>query len=217
VRCKDPGMETVQNLPQDPQTAELAYRLIAIETDEQRARWRADFIGAYQTVFQRAPYFERFTPAEVAGIWKRLTTTPESITLIAATPKDRIVGFGIAIPLRFQKDVARELSGLVTAPDTYYFAELGVLPEFRGHGVGRAMVRERLERIPQDRYTSVVLRAPANRDGDFELYSAMGFTEMGVSQEVSNLRMDGRVTTDRRVFLHCVLSQLRLDDAPATP
>ena len=118
---------------------------------------------------------------------------------------------------RCQQDVARQLTGLVSPADTFYFAELGVLPEYRGHGVGRALVRERLARIPRDRYTSVVLRAPSTRDGDFELYSAIGFTDMGVSQDVSNLRMDGRVTTDRRVFLHCVLSQLRLDDAPATP
>lgn len=210
-------METVDAKPQAPQTAGLSYRLVPIETDAQRARWRPDFIGAYQTVFQRAPYFERFTPAEADGVWRRLTTTPDNISLVAATPEDRIVGFGIGIPLRFQRDVARELTGLVGPHETFYFAELGVLPQYRGHGVGRSLVRARLERIPRDRFTCAVLRASASRDGSFELYSAMGFSEMGVTQDVPNLRVDGRVTTDRRVFLHCVLSQMRLDDAPATP
>lgn len=210
-------METVQDRPQMPQSSELSYRLVPIESDAERSRWRAEFVGAYQTVFQRAPYFERFTPDECAGIWQRLTTTPGNITLIAATPEDRIVGFGIAIPLRFQPDIARELTGLVTAPDTVYFAELGVLPQFRGLGVGKSLVRARMERIDQARFTSVVLRASASRDGDFNLYSAMGFNEVGVVQDVSHLRVDGRVTTDRRVFLHCVLSQCDLDKAPATP
>lgn len=210
-------MQPVDIKPQAHQSSSLAYRLVPIETDAQKARWRADFIGAYQTVFQRSPYFERFTPAEADGIWRRLTTTPGNITLIAATPKDRIVGFGSAIPLRFQRDVAQELSGLVGTAETFYFAELGVLPEFRGLGVGRALVRARLERIPYDRFSAVVLRASASRDGNFALYSAMGFDEMGVTQDVPNLRVDGRVTTDRRVFLHCVLSQMRLDEAPATP
>lgn len=210
-------MDTVRAKPQAPQSADLAYRLVPVETDLDRARWRPDFIGAYQTVFQRAPYYERFTPSETDGIWRRLTETPGNITVIAATPEDRIVGFGSAIPLRFQRDVARELTGLVGVPDTFYFAELGVLPEYRGLGVGSALVRARLERIARDRYTSAVLRASASRDGNFPLYSAMGFTEMGVHQDVPNLRVDGRVTTDRRVFLHCVLSQMRVDDAPAVP
>lgn len=202
---------------QAPQSQTTPFRLVDIDNDAARARWRGDFIGAYQAVFARAPYFERFSPAEAEGVWSRLTTTPENITLIAASPEDRIMGFGIAIPLRRQRDVAQELAGLVSVPDTMYFAELGVLPQFRGQGVGRSLVEGRLRRIDQDRYSGAVLRASATRDGDFALYSAMGFEEMGVVTDVSTLRMDGRVTTDRRVFLHCILSQLRLDTAPAVP
>ncbi|MFK7928707.1 MAG: GNAT family N-acetyltransferase [Myxococcota bacterium] len=208
-------MSLVQTQP--PQNTASGFRLVPVDSDDARARWRSDFIGAYQAVFSRAPYFERFSPAEAEGVWTRLTGTPENITLIAATPTDQIVGFGIAIPLRAQAGVAQDLTGLVSVPDTMYFAEIGVLPKFRGQGVGGALIRERLRRIDQERYSGAVLRAPASRDGAFELYSAMGFEEMGVSTDVSTLRTDGRVTTDRRVFLHCILSQLRLDAAPAVP
>lgn len=208
-------MTTAQ--PQDLQRAAPPHRLVQIVDADDSARWRADFIGAYQTVFARAPYFERFSPAEAEGVWTRLTRTPENITLIAVSPKDQIMGFGIAIPLRYQRHVAQELAGLVGAADTMYFAELGVLPQFRGFGVGRSLVEARLRRIDQERYSAAVLRAPASRDGDFPLYSAMGFEEMGVSTDISTLRVDGTVTTDRRVFLHCILSQLRLDAAPVMP
>ena len=181
-----------------------------------RKRGRAGFIGAYQTVFARAPYFERFTPAEAEGVWTRLTDIPENITFIAATRTGKVVGFSSAIPLRYQQRVARELAGLVNVDKTFYFAELGVLPEYRGHGLGKALVRARLAEVDPHRYRAVVLRAPASRD-NFDIYASMGFEDMGVSMSVPNLRVDGRVTTDTRTFLYCVLSQVRLDGGTANP
>lgn len=207
---------SIDQVGQDPQTAPNEVELHRIETDADRKRWRAAFIGAYQTVFSRAPYFERFTPAEAEGIWRRLTTLPENITFVAATTSGKVVGFAAAIPLRFQRQVSRELAGLVNPDSTFYFAELGVLPEYRGRGVGKALVRARLTEVDPYRYRAVVLRAPASRES-FELYSSMGFEDMGVTMSVPNLRVDGRVTTDTRTFLYCVLSQVRLDDASTTP
>ena len=192
-------------------TTPAAARLVEVRTDADRARWRPGFIGAYQTIFARAPYFERFTPADAEGVWRRLTSVPENITMIAAAGGDRVAGFGIAIPLRFQRDVSRELSGLISDAHTFYLAELGVLPEYRRHGLGKDLLRARLQRIDPNRYHAVVLRASASRAGDYSLYKALGFEEMGVTTDVPNMRVDGRVTSDRRVFLHCVISQIRLD------
>ena len=39
----------------------------------------------------------------------------------------------------------------------------------------------------------------------------MGFDEMGVTMDVSAMRTDGKVTTDRRMFMSKVLSQVPLD------
>lgn len=201
--------------PQEPQiAAAAAVRLVHVTDDDARRRWRAGFIGAYQTVFAGAPFFERFGPADAEAVWSRLTGLPGSITMVAISPSDKLVGFGIGIPLAGQRDVARRLDGLVSVPHTYYLAELGVLPAYRGRGIAHRLVRARLARVDRDRFRAVVLRSPAARAGSYPLYTPLGFEDMGETMDVSNLRTDGRVTSDRRVFLHCVISQIRLDARP---
>ena len=109
-----------------------------------------------------APYFERHYPSDVMGIYRQLTSCPDHITLVAVHAT-RLVGFGIAVPLRYKKAVARSLTGLVPDYHSMYLAELGVLSGYRGQGLGRALVRERLKLIDPDRYSHVVLRVPASR------------------------------------------------------
>lgn len=182
-----------------------------LRTPEQVARWRPGFIGAYQTIFAGPPYQERHYPADVDGLYRKLTATPDQISLVAVHGS-RLVGFGIAVPLRFKKSVARSLAGLVPATHTMYLAELGVLSPYRGQGLGRALIRHRLQLMDAERYSHVVLRVPASSTTRRGLYESMGYEDMGVYQEVAARRIDGSVTTDRRLFLHGVLSQLDLGD-----
>jgi ribosomal protein S18 acetylase RimI-like enzyme len=107
--------------------------------------------------------------------------------------------------------VATELTGLVPIQHTFYLAELGVLEQYRGKGLGRLMVKERVRLIDRDRFSHVVLRVSMNHNPSSELYQAMGFEEMGVHMDVSAMRTDGRVTTDRRMFMSRVLSQVDVD------
>ena len=181
------------------------HRLV---TPEDVARWRASFIGTYQTVFSGFPYFERFFPSEAEGVYRKLTSTPDNITLIAAHKESSIVAFGVAIPLRFKKDVAVQLTGLVPVQHTFYLAELGVLESWRGHGLGRALIRERLRLIDPTRWSHIVLRVSTQNTSVSELYRAMGFEDMGVYQEISSMRVDGKVRSDRRFFMSRVLSQV---------
>jgi ribosomal protein S18 acetylase RimI-like enzyme len=181
--------------------------VLRVESPEEANRWRTGFIGAYQTVFMGPPYHERFYPSEAEGVWTRLTQLPSNITLLAVD-RGKVAGFGIAIPLAAQTAVARHLTGLASIPHTFYLAELGVLPEYRARGLGRCLVAERMALIDRDRYESVVLRVSASRGGSYEMYAAMGFRDMGVYMEVQSLRTDGSVRSDRRLLLHCVLSQL---------
>lgn len=172
------------------------------------ARWRAGFIGSYQTIFSGFPYFERFYPSEAEGVYRKLTSTPDNITLVATRGETQVVGFGIAIPLRFKKDVATELTGLVPIPHTFYLAELGVLDDYRGRGIGKVMIRERVRLIDPDRWSHVVLRVSTQNTPSAELYRSMNFEDMGVYQEVTSMRTDGRVRSDRRFFMARVLSQV---------
>lgn len=188
---------------------DLAVRRIV--TTEDVATWRAGFIGAYQTVFSGFPYFERWYPSEAEGVYRKLTATEGNVTLVATRGESQVVGFGVGIGLADKPAVATHLAGLVPVKHTFYLAELGVLDQWRGRGVGRTLVRERLRLIDPDRYSHVVLRVSMNHSPSSEMYKAMGFEEMGVYMDVSAMRVDGRVTTDRRMFLSKLLSQVPLD------
>ena len=182
-----------------------------ITSREDAARWRAGFIGTYQTVFSGFPYFERFYPSEAEGIYRTLVGTGENITLVATRGETQVVGLGAAVPLATRPEVAAHLTGLVPIKHTFYLAELGVLEPYRSRQLGRSMVQERLRLIDAERYSHVVLRVSMNHTPSGEMYKAMGFEEMGVYQDVSAMRTDGKVTSDRRMFLSKVRSQVPLD------
>ena len=188
---------------------DIAIRRIA--TPQDVAQWRAGFIGAYQTVFTGFPYFERWYPSEAEGVYQRLTAFDGNITLVATRGETQVVGFGIGIPIVGNRAVANHLTGLVPLKHTFYLAELGVLEGWRDRGLGRTLVRERLRMIDDQRYSHVVLRVSMNHSPSSEMYKAMGFEEMGVYMDVSAMRTDNKVTTDRRMFLSKLLSQVPLD------
>jgi ribosomal protein S18 acetylase RimI-like enzyme len=182
--------------------------ILRLTDEDEVSRWRAGFIGAYQTVFSDEPYFERIYPSEAEGVYKKLTNTPDNITLLAVRNTSQVVGFASAIPMKYKPDVARSLAGLVPVPNSFYFAELGILHDYRGRGLGRTLVKERLNLIDHATFSHVILRVAAKRNASYEMYLSMGFEDMGVYMEVPAMRIDGRVITDRRLFLCCVISQI---------
>jgi predicted N-acetyltransferase YhbS len=184
-------------------------RILRLETPEEAARWRPGFIGAYQTIFSDEPYFERIYPAEAEGVYRKLTGTPGNISLLAVRHESHVVGFGIGIPLKAKPDVARQLTGLAPLAHSFYLAELGVLHDFRNRGLGRVLVQERLKLLDHTTYSHVILRVAAKRNASYDMYRTMGFEDMGVYMEVQAMRIDGRVTTDRRLFMCCVISQVQ--------
>lgn len=181
-------------------------RIVRVSTPEEAAPYRASFAGAYQTIFSEPPYNERYFPSEAQAMLDTYVGMPESIVLLAVKGTSSVVGFGIAVPLRSRPSVSRELAGLVPVQHTFYLAELGVLSSARGQGLGRALVQRRVDLIDKTRYTHVALRTSAVRNASYEMYMRMGFDDMGVYMEVPSRRQDGRVTTDRRLFLSMVLT-----------
>ncbi|MFT4974588.1 MAG: ribosomal protein S18 acetylase RimI-like enzyme [Myxococcota bacterium] len=181
-------------------------RIIQLMHPGQAAPFRASFAGAYQTIFAEPPYSERFSSEEAAGVLLSTLQIPENLTLLAVEGDNKVVGFGLAIPLRARRDIVRALQGLVPVRHSYYLAELGVLESHRGGGLGHQLVKLRMERIDARRYTHIVLRTSALRNASYEMYRRMGFDDMGVYMEVPSPRTDGRETTDRRLFLSRVIS-----------
>lgn len=184
--------------------------LIRIETPEEAARWQDAFSIAYREVFQGEPYFEEFSLEKAAGVFRMLVSIPDHITLLVVRD-DQVVAFGVAVPLSSMKTVAPRLQGLVPIRRTYYLAELGVRPGWRGHGFGKELVRQRIRLMDAARYSHVVLRVAEGQSRSFEMYESLDFVDMGVTMDVVRPRTDGSMKTDRRVFLCRLLSQVDVD------
>ena len=177
--------------------------IIRVEGAAEVVPYRASFVGAYQTVWSEPPYNEEFYPYEAEAVLRHQLQSPGHITLLAVRGISTVVGFGFAVPVRHRADVLRELTGLLPTPHTMYLAELGVLPEYRGHGLGGALVDERLRLIDRKKYSHALLRTITSIG--YALYTERGFEDMGVYMEVRSRRVDGSVSTDRRLFLSKVL------------
>ena len=178
-----------------------------IASSEDWERWMPGLVAAYHTVFSGFPYFERYLDDEVHGTFSALASASGGIVLVAADG-DTVAGFSAAIPLHHKASVANQLTGLVPIQHTFYLAELGVLPQYRGRKIGRNLVRERLRLIDPDQYSHVVLRISTDNTPSGEMYKALGFFDMGVTMHVTRRRQDGEVRQDERLFLSRVLSQV---------
>ena len=181
-------------------------RIIRLTRPEQTVIYRSSFVGAYQAIFSDAPYNERFTPQEARGVLESTLGTPQNIALLAVRGSSQVIGFGFAVPAIARQDITRVLHGLISVKNSFYLSELGVLPAYRGAGLGRELINIRLQNIDPLRYTHAVLRASATRNTSYEMYINMGFDDMGVYMEVPSFRTDGRQTTDRRLFLSRVIT-----------
>jgi len=180
-------------------------RILRIGRPEEAVPFRASFAGVYQDIFSEPPYHERFFPSEAQAALHRYLHTPEHITILAIKGRSRVVGFGIAVPAAAKPDIARDLHGLLPVHHSFYLAELGVLEGHRGKGIGRTLIDQRIKAIDPQRYNHVVLRVSAVKNTTYDMYIGMGFEDIGVYTEVHSRRIDGRVSTDRRVFLSKVL------------
>lgn len=180
-------------------------RVLQVDRPEEVVPFRPSFVGAYQTVFAEPPYNERYFPSEAEGVLQRVLQTPGQISLLAVRGTTQVLGFGLGVPLASRPDVARHMHGLVPIPNTFYLAELGVLPDWRYRGLGRLLVQLRVDRIDRERYTHVLLRTSATRHPAHDMYQRMGFEDIGVYMEVPSRRLNGTVSSDRRLFLCRVL------------
>ncbi len=180
-------------------------RVVRLSRPEQVIPYRPSFVGAYQTIFAEPPYRERFYPSEAEAVLNQVLQTPDHVALLAVKGATGVAGFGFALPLASRAHVASQMQGLLPVQHTFYLSELGVLPGHRGQGLGRALVEHRLAAIDRQKFTHVVLRTSVTRDGSYDLYTRLGFEDIGVYMDVQARRTSGQVTTDRRLFLSLVL------------
>lgn len=188
----------------------MGIQIMRVDSAEIINRYADAFARAYKTVFSGPPYFESFSKLDAEAVLRQLATTRRNITLLAVTQADEVAGFGIAVPLAAFPTVARELTGLVPLAHTAYLAELGVAPDWRGQGLGKALTKERIRLLDNAAFSHVVLRV-GEGSGSADMYRNLHFTDMGVNMEVAHKRIDGKVSRDTRFFMSRVLSQVQLD------
>ncbi len=192
-------------------------RIVRVGSPQDAVPYRASFAGAYQDIFSEPPYNERFFPSEAQAALHHYVQTSEHITLLAVRGRTRVVGFGIGVPAGSKPDISRDLHGLLPVQHSFYLAELGVLEGHRGKGIGTSLIEQRIAAIDAKRYTHAVLRVSAVKNATYDMYMRMGFEDIGVYTEVHSRRIDGRVSTDRRLFLSKVLvgpSRSEIAEAP---
>jgi GNAT superfamily N-acetyltransferase len=180
-------------------------RIVRLLGPQDAEPWRAAFAGAYQAIWSEPPYDERYFPDEAEGVLLRAVRLPDHVTLLAVRDSGIVAGFGIAYPVQAKSDVAREIRGLLSVEDTFYFAELGVLDDYRARGLGQDLVQLRLALMDKSRFHHVLLRTSALRNASYEMYLRLGFQDTGVYMEVKSRKNDGSQRTDRRLFLSKVV------------
>ena len=155
---------------------------------------------AYREVFSNPPYNEEFQLSEAEAILQHHIQIPEQMTFLAVNKED-VIGFGLACPVQSYPEITRQIRGLLPMKYTYYFVELGVTSAWRRKGIGRHLTEAQLEAIDGDRYQHILLRTSYHQDASYQMYTSMGFEDMGVYSEISARRIDGSIQTDRRQFL----------------
>lgn len=119
---------------------------------------RASLIGAFEMAFSDSPYGENFDYDLMDGFLEG--TSEKDYEGRLAISEGTVVGFawGYRVEPEEAPDVAEEpdfpegLQGTETDffdGETYYFEELGVLPDYRDQGIGKELKRQELEQVKQ--------------------------------------------------------------------
>lgn len=180
--------------------------------------YRLDLIYVYQQAFLNSVYEEEFRRTEVNEIiemYRDLFSLGR-----VALDDDEIVGF--CFGYRLEPDMEekwRDGKGFDGVPEeffdgnTFYLAELGVLPEYRGEGLGEQLFNQTVRQIrSSDGVEDVVIRT--NRGNPIKsLYNRTGFDRLeDVTTDVSQRRKDGEEEEDTRVWFMADKDDIELGD-----
>ena len=180
--------------------------IILINNVAELEPYLASLCKTYQIVFSTPPYNERFYPNEVENLMRRhLEGKEQSTTLVVKA--QRVIGFGLAAPVNNYPDIARRIRGLLPGKQTYYIAELGVLPDSRRKGLGQKILDQHLRMMNPDKFNYIVLRSSASEDPAHFMFQKMGFEDMGVYMDIHSRKTDGSTRTDHRVLLSRMVNE----------
>lgn len=110
-------------------------------------RFEAAAVGNFQKAFNKSPYEENFDYEMTEDIFRGIQDR-DTVGLLALE-EGVPVGFawGEVLEPEDEEDFPDEVPGEFFSGDSYYFAELGVLPEYRDQGIGKELKRRELETV----------------------------------------------------------------------
>lgn len=160
-------------------------RIVRIDSlDSMDETGRTAVADTYIESFKEPPYEELFTP-DSANSALQLVIDKGGDLLIGATTEN-----AIALAGGYPKDET-----------IYYIEELAVLPAEQGKGFGRQMLVALMERARERNFTAFEIRTTANNTKALSLYDSVGFNPDGSAVLVDEIRQEGAIGLDRRIYL----------------
>lgn len=154
----------------------------------------------YVDIYSAPPYNEKFKLEEVLDDLKQYLTD-DGLFLVTEKDESDPIGFlavssGHECDDRLKEDLKKE--GIDTSKDIY-FSEFGVAKEYRCLGLGKLMLEKMLDHYAN---TKIFLRtAKYDNDKIIDYYKKFGFCVLNVVEKVLNVRTDGSISHDERVYM----------------
>jgi len=161
---------------------------IVIINKENYEQYKNDYIKLYKDIFSKAPYFEIFTDKDVEEVYK-LSLLNSTISLLAIKD-NKIIGFALGIQLSIHNDKKFKMliSEYFNLDKVLYNAELGVLPEYRGLGIGSKLVKKRILFAKNMGYETICMRTKKEGSMSISLYQKLGFKILEGVEEISTTK-----------------------------
>lgn len=160
----------------------------------------------YQIVFSTSPYNERFYPNEVDNLMRRHIEGKDQSTILVVK-EQRVIGFGLASPVNNHPDISRRVRGLLPIKQTYYIAEIGILPDCRRKGLGQKILEQHMKNMDPEKFNYIVLRSSISEDPAHFMFQKMGFEDMGVYMDIHSRKTDGATRIDHRALLSRMVNE----------
>ncbi len=171
-----------------------------VQSREQlEAAFMRGLIKLYQDAFADPPYEESFDPEEVRGFFE-LYLLSGLLLISEAKDTNEVIGFVAAVPIILEEAIAKiaQENGF-DVDKTWYYADLGVDKKYRRQKIASMLVQKMIGLKPAE---TLLMRTSENNIASQRVNMQQGFELVeGMEQQVEQLRQDGLVQTDRRIFL----------------
>jgi len=162
-----------------------------------------EFFKVYREIFRGAPFYEEFSDDKLNKLFIQAISS-NAFAPIAVNEDGEIIGFGLCIPIQEygNEEGKKMLSQFVNLESNLYVRDVAVLNNYRKKGLGNNFFSMMIEYARENGYKSLSMMT--NEVGSMSKGIAVkqGFTETGLVQEVSSLRVGGsQPEPDRRTFL----------------